>query len=79
MNINLTSVALALLSIYVISKAYSFIRNYIAAVRTGYPVYITPVLSRSLAWMILGTMVMPYAREWLPEWIYARLAISTHG
>lgn len=79
MDLNLTSIFLTLLLVYLISKSYSFIRNYVAAVRTGYPVYLSPVLSKSVVWMILGPALQPQFEKWLPEWIYERLDVSTHG
>jgi hypothetical protein len=79
MYVKLIYTALTLLVIYVVRKSYSFARNYVAATRSGYPVYVSPVLSKSLLWMILGPIFVPKTRKWLPEWIYERLDISTHG
>jgi hypothetical protein len=79
MEINFTTVILTLSLIFLISKSYSFASNYVAAVRTGYPVYISPVLSKSILWMVLGPVFQPQFKKWFPEWFYERLDISIHG
>jgi hypothetical protein len=79
MEINFTTIILTLFLIFFISKSYSFARNYVAAVRTGYPVYISPVLSKSIPWMILSPVFRPQFKKWFPEWFYERLDVSTHG
>jgi hypothetical protein len=43
MALSFVSVALTLLSLWIIHKSYCFYKNYVAAVRTGYPVYTSPV------------------------------------
>lgn len=79
MELNFTSVGLALVLLFIISKAYSFARNYAAAVRTGYPVFASPILSKSIPWMILGTAFLPHFKKWLPKWVYERMDVVTHG
>jgi len=79
MEFGIGSVISSLALIFVISKVYSFIRNYIAALRTGYPIIATPVLSKSVPWMILGPTLQPQFKKWLPKWIYKRMDIVTHG
>jgi hypothetical protein len=73
------SIVLMLLSIFIINKTISFIRNYVAAVRTGYPVFATPVLSKSIPWLILAPAFQPQLKKWLPKWIYERMDIVING
>jgi hypothetical protein len=37
------------------------------------------VLSKSIAWMILGPAFQPQFQKWLPGWMYERLEVSLHG
>ena len=43
MELNFSSVSLTLLLLWILRKSHGFYKNYIAAVRTGYPIYISPV------------------------------------
>jgi hypothetical protein len=43
MELNFTSVSLTLLLIWIVRKSYCFYKCYTAALRSGYPVYISPV------------------------------------
>lgn len=78
-DISAASVLLLVLLIYILSKAASFTKNYTAAVRTGYPVWISPVFSHSIPWMILGPMFRPQMERYMPEWIYNRLVMFCAG
>lgn len=79
MELNFTSISLTLLIVYIATKGFSFARFYINARRTGFPVFVSPILSKSPAWMILGTALQPQFKKYLPEWIYVRLDLTTHG
>jgi len=79
MDISITSAILSLVFIFVITKVYSFTRNYVTALRTGYPIIVTPVLSKSVPWMILGPALQPQFKKWFPKWIYERLDVVIHG
>jgi len=76
---SLTSIILILLSIFIITKTTSFVRNYVAAVRTGYPVFAIPVLSKSIPWLILAPIFQPQLKKLFPKWIYERVDIVIHG
>jgi hypothetical protein len=78
-SLSFTSITLIILSVFIIKKTISFIRNYVAAVRTGYPVFATPVLSRSIPWVILGPALQPQMKKWLPKCIYERMDIVING
>ncbi|KAL4882472.1 cytochrome P450 [Aspergillus karnatakaensis] len=71
----LTTLSLA----FTIYKLISFIRFYNHARQTGFPVYVTPILSKSIPWMILGPTLQPQFQKYLPNFIYERLEIVTHG
>lgn len=78
-SLSFVSITLILLSVFIIKKTTSFIKNYVAAVRTGYPVFATPVLSKSIPWLILGPAFQPQLKKWLPKCIYERLDIVING
>jgi len=79
MEISVSFILLSLLTVYFLSKAASFVKNYNAGIRTGYPVWVSPVFSHSIAWMILGPMFRPQMERYLPEWIYDRLVVFCAG
>jgi hypothetical protein len=79
MELGFTSITATLFAIYFLVKSVSFLRFYINGRRTGFPVYVTPVPSKSPLWMILGPVFQPQFKKYLPEWIYERLDIVTHG
>jgi hypothetical protein len=79
MEISVSSILLSILSVYFLSKTASFIKNYIAGVRTGYPVWISPILSHSIPFMILGPMFRPQMERYMPDWIYDRLVLFCAG
>ena len=78
-SLSFTSIVLILVSVFIIKKTTSFIKNYVAAVRTGYPVFATPVLSKSIVWWLLGPVFQPQMKKWFPKWIYERLDIVING
>jgi hypothetical protein len=78
-EISVSFILLSISTLYFLSKTASFIKNYIAGVRTGYPVCVSPILSHSIPWMILGPMFRPQMELHLPEWIYDRLVILCAG
>jgi hypothetical protein len=79
MEISVSFILLSILSIYFLSKTGSFIKHYIAGVRTGYPVWISPILSHCIPWMILGPMLRPQVERYMPEWIYHRMVMFCAG
>lgn len=60
-------------------KLVSLIRFYIHARRTGFPVYISPVMPKSILWLVLAPPLVPQLEKYLPGWIYDRLDVVTHG
>jgi hypothetical protein len=79
MDLSVSSILLAVLFIYILSKTASFFKNYITGVRTGYPVWISPVLSHSIPWMVFGPMFRPQMERYLPEWMYDRMSMFCAG
>ncbi|PYH78661.1 putative cytochrome P450 monooxygenase [Aspergillus uvarum CBS 121591] len=65
-----------LFSIY---KALFFVRLYIQARRTGFPIVFAPAPTASAPWLVLAPILRPYLQPVLPEWLYNRLDIGTHG
>jgi hypothetical protein len=78
-EISVSLILLSILVVYFLSKAASFIKNYVAAVRTGYPVWISPILSHSIPFMILGPMFRPQMERYMPDWIYDRIVVFCAG
>jgi len=78
-SLSFASITLILLSVFIINKTISFTKNYVAAVRTGYPVFATPAPSKNIAWLILAPIFQPHLKKWLPKCIYERLDIVING
>jgi hypothetical protein len=66
-------------TLYLLYKLLSFIRFYIIGLRTGFPLILTPIFSRSILWQVLGPALMPVLRHKLPPWILMRLDTTVHG
>ncbi|OJD10562.1 hypothetical protein AJ78_08463 [Emergomyces pasteurianus Ep9510] len=64
---------------YFIYKLISLLRFYIHARRAGFPIIVSPVLSKSIPWMILAQPLLPWFKKYLPAWINDRLDVATHG
>ncbi|KAK4936984.1 hypothetical protein LTR66_015264 [Elasticomyces elasticus] len=64
---------------YTAYKSISFLRNYANARHSKFPIYISPIPSRSIAWMILGPALRPQYKKYLPTWLFDRLDIISHG
>lgn len=64
---------------YIAYKAITFLGNYANARRSNFPIYISPVPSRSIAWMILGPALRSQYKKYLPAWLFDRLDIISHG
>jgi len=77
--LSLQSLLLTIFGIFFTLKAAAFIRNYVSALRTGYPIIAFPVASRGLIWAILSPIIRPYAAKWCPVWIYERIVVFTAG
>jgi hypothetical protein len=54
MRFTIFSTVVILLFVYFFYKAISFLRFYIHARRAGFPVYLSPVLSKSIPWLVLA-------------------------
>lgn len=68
-----------LVCLYLLYKLFSFIRFYLIARRTGYPIFVTPAFSQTLPWLILAPTYQPFVQKHLPDWLYERFDIVTHG
>ncbi|KAL2860005.1 putative cytochrome P450 monooxygenase [Aspergillus pseudodeflectus] len=68
-----------LLVAFYIYKFFSFLRFYRHARQTGFPVFVSPVFSKSIPWMILGPALQPVYKKYLPHWIFDRLEVCAHG
>ncbi|KAL4753494.1 hypothetical protein BDW72DRAFT_210017 [Aspergillus terricola var. indicus] len=79
MTLNILSAMATLALAFTIYKLLSFLRFYMHARRTGFPVFVSPVLSKSIPWMILGPALQPVYKKYLPNWIFERLEICAHG
>lgn len=79
MRFTFFSSVVTLLSVYFFYKSISFLRFYIHARRAGFPVYLSPVLSKSIPWLVLAPAFQPQLEKYLPSWIYERLDLFIHG
>jgi hypothetical protein len=66
-------------ALYILYKLLCLIRYYILGRRTGFPVFVTPACHKSILWLIVSPMLMPYAKHVLPEWLVIRLNVTVHG
>ncbi|KAL2823942.1 putative cytochrome P450 monooxygenase [Aspergillus cavernicola] len=79
MAIKISFIVATLTIAYFIYKLISFTRFYLHARRAGFPIFISPVFSKSIPWMILGPALEPQFKKYLPVWIHERLDIPAHG
>ncbi|KAL3437116.1 cytochrome P450 [Aspergillus tetrazonus] len=79
MTSNIFSAIATLALAFTIYKLLSFLRVYTHARRTGLPIFVSPILSKSIPWMILGPALQPVYKKYLPNWIFERLEICGHG
>ncbi|KAL5000911.1 cytochrome P450 monooxygenase [Aspergillus recurvatus] len=79
MAFSILSAIAALALGFSIYKFLSFLRFYNNARRTGFPIFVSPVFSKSIPWMILGPALQPVYKKYLPNWIFERLEICAHG
>jgi hypothetical protein len=79
MAFSLLSVTATLLVAFYIYKLLCFLRFYRHARQTGFPLFVSPIFSKSIPWMILGPALQPVYKKYLPHWIFDRLEICAHG
>ena len=79
MELSVLSTTVKVASAFFLYKLIYFIRFYIQARRSGFPVYVSPVPSRSILWMILAPIVVSHLEKYLPALIYERLDVATPG
>ncbi|KAE8150733.1 cytochrome P450 monooxygenase [Aspergillus avenaceus] len=65
--------------LYLTYKCLSFLRFYIHARRTGFPVIVSPAFSRGVPWMIFAPMIVPRLKGLFPAWLFDRLDVAAHG
>jgi hypothetical protein len=79
MELTIRYVSSLLALIWVLHTLITFLRFYIIGRRTGFPVYIVPIQTRSAPWMLLNSILRPYLEKYLPEWIYERIDMVSAG
>ena len=65
MKLNTFSVVVGLVTFFCIYKLVSFIRFYIHARRAGFPMIVSPVLSKSILWLVLAPAFQPQLEKYL--------------
>ncbi|RAH47808.1 cytochrome P450 [Aspergillus brunneoviolaceus CBS 621.78] len=65
--------------LFAIYKALFFVRLYIQARRTRFPIVFAPAPTSSAPWLILAPILRPYLQPVLPGWLYDRWDLVTHG
>lgn len=76
---NLLTLSTIAITLYLLYKLLSFIRFYIIGLRTGFPLILTPIFSRSFPWQVLAPALMPVLGHKLPPRILIRLDTLVHG
>lgn len=79
MELTIRYVLSLLALIWVLHTSITFLRFYIIGRRTGFPVYIVPIQTRSVPWLLLNSILRPYFEKYLPKWIYERIDIVSVG
>ncbi|KAJ5624107.1 hypothetical protein N7510_000416 [Penicillium lagena] len=79
MELTIRYVSSLLVVVWVLHTLITFLRLYIIGRRTGFPVYIIPIQTRSVPWMFLNSVLRPYFEKYLPECIYERIDIASAG
>ncbi|KAI9046082.1 cytochrome P450 [Aspergillus affinis] len=69
----------ALIAVYLLMKIVALAKNYSRARRSGFPVYISPVPSENIVWMVTAPILLRYLKNYLPQGIYDRLDVTLHG
>lgn len=67
------------LLLYVLFKLASFTRLYTHARRSGFPIFISPVPSKNILWMVIAPMLQSILERYLPIKIYERLDLAIYG
>lgn len=65
--------------LFAIYKTLFFVRLYIQARRTRFPIVFAPAPTSSAPWLILAPILRPYLQPVLPGWLYDRWDLVTHG
>jgi hypothetical protein len=65
--------------LYLLLKLCSWARYYIHGRRSGFPVIVSPAPTKSAPWLLLGPVLHPVFKRYLPEWIFWRVDISING
>ncbi|KAK0949419.1 hypothetical protein LTR91_026473, partial [Friedmanniomyces endolithicus] len=73
------TIALALATAYLSTFIYSFLRNLLAARKSGFPLLLIPWDQNHLLWMVLCVPLRPHLQKWLPKPLWDRLALSIYG
>lgn len=79
MELTIRYVATLLALIWALYTLVTFLRLYIIGRRSGFPVYIVPIQTRTVPWLILNPILRPYFEKCLPKWIYDRIDIVSVG
>ncbi|KAJ5623763.1 hypothetical protein N7510_000072 [Penicillium lagena] len=79
MELTIKNVSSLLALMWILHTLITFLISYIRGRRTGFPVYIVPIRTKSVLWMLLNVPLGPYFEKYLPGWIYERIDIVSHG
>ncbi|KAJ5575017.1 hypothetical protein N7450_008916 [Penicillium hetheringtonii] len=64
---------------FIVYKLGWFAIHYHHARRSGLPIYVVPVFSKSTLWLVLATALQPQLQKLLPEFLYDRIDVLIHG
>ncbi|KAK4946175.1 hypothetical protein LTR10_014687 [Elasticomyces elasticus] len=70
---------LTLFALWLSSNLYGLLRNYLAARKTGLPLFILPINIYNPIWMISLVPLNPLFKKFLPTWLYEPVNIATYG
>ncbi|KAI5365151.1 Putative cytochrome P450 [Septoria linicola] len=74
-----TAFALVVVSLYLSTFAYNFIRNFLNARKSGLPYFCVPWDQNHFLWMILSVPLRPHLKKALPAYIWDRLALTVYS
>ena len=68
-----------LLIAYFLTFIYALIRNLLNARKTRLPYIIIPWDQNHILWMVISVPLRPYFKEYLPTWLWNRIALTIYG
>ncbi|KAI1622719.1 cytochrome P450 monooxygenase [Exophiala viscosa] len=73
------AIILTLFALWLSSNLYGLLRNYLAARKTGLPLFLLPINIYNPIWMVTLVPLNPLFKRIFPSWLYESVDIGTYG